>query len=134
MEPRLFTIVLVAVVALSVTAPRSASTDGPLSIWAIDDSEKIDRDELNSPHKHGNRVWDGTKVKLFGARNEIIAFQVIVEAGPGGIAQLSATLPELASEGGRKIIYRPPGRDPSDSVARPIQLSSVNYLNVTRAT
>ena len=27
-----------------------------------------------------NRVWDGTRVKLFGGRNEFVAFQLILEA------------------------------------------------------
>src|SRR5580765_4768607 len=126
MEPRILTIALAALLVLKA--------DSPLTIWAVGDGEKIDRDELNSPYKRGNRVWDGTKIKLFGARNEIIAFQVIVEAGPSGIAQLSATLPQLISENGQKIVYRPPGRDSSESVGRPIQLFAVNYLNVMKAT
>jgi hypothetical protein len=129
---------LIAFIALLifVTSQGSGKTAGNLrAIWAVSDGEKIERDELNSPHKHGNTVWDGKKIKLFGGCNEIIAFQLIVETGPAGIKQLSAALPELTLKGGRqKILYRPPGSDPSQSAGRPIQLFSVNYLNVTRAT
>jgi len=50
---------------------------------------------VNSPLKSRNAVWDGKRVRLFGARNEVIAFQLIVEAGSSGIKQLSAALPEL---------------------------------------
>jgi hypothetical protein len=32
-----------------------------------------------------NTAWDGHKIKIFGARNEIIAFQLIVEADKEGI-------------------------------------------------
>src|SRR5215813_13482852 len=105
------------------------------AIWAVSDGEKIERDELNSPYKRGNSVWDGKRVKLFGARNEAIAFQLIVEAGDSGVKQLSAALPELRLKDGRqKIVYRAPGADPSQTVGRPIQLFAVNYLNVTQAT
>ncbi|HEY7182442.1 MAG TPA: hypothetical protein VIC84_13530, partial [Blastocatellia bacterium] len=105
------------------------------AIWAVSDGEKIERDELNSPYKRGNSVWDGKRVKLFGARNEVIAFQLIVEAGASGISRLSAALPELRLKGGgEKIVYRAPGADPSQTVGRPIELFAVNYLNVTQAT
>src|SRR5262245_52399536 len=74
----------------------SATAQTAYTIWAVSDGEKIERDELNSPHKRGNAVWDGKRVKLFGARNEVIAFQLIVEAGASGIRRLSAALPELS--------------------------------------
>jgi hypothetical protein len=69
-------------------------------------------------------------VRLFGARNEIVAFQVIVEAGEGGIQKLSAKFPGLSS-GQERIGYRPPGSDPSAFVDRPIQIFAVNYMLVT---
>ena len=44
------------------------------------DGEKVERDEKASPLEARNAVWDGRTVSLFGARNEIVAFQVIVVA------------------------------------------------------
>ena len=99
------------------------------AVWAIGDGDKVDRDELTHPGRRGNAVWDGTAVRLFAARNEIVAFQLIVEAGGDGIRALSVGLPELRS-GSDTIAYRPPAEDPSDSVNRPIQLFSVNYMHV----
>src|SRR5262245_52455528 len=105
------------------------------AIWAVSDGEKIECGDLNSRYKRGNSVWDGKRIKLFGARNEVIAFQLIVESGDSGVKQLSAALPELRLKDGRhKIVYRAPGVDPSQTVGRPIQLFAVNYLNVTQAT
>ena len=49
---------------------------------------------------------------LFGARNEIVAFQVIVEADGNGIRALSAALPELRL-GSDAIAYRAPAADPT---------------------
>src|SRR4030095_1345696 len=48
------------------------------AIWAVNDGEKIERDDLNNPNKSANSAWDGKKIKIFGAHNEIVAFQLIV--------------------------------------------------------
>ncbi len=135
MKQRVLTSALIALLALNANVGRSATADGERAVWAVNDGEKIEQDDLNAPQKRGNSVWDGKQVKLFAARNEIIAFQLIVEAGASGVKQLSAALPELKRKSSQhKILYRPPGTDPSQTVGRPIQLFSVNYLNVTRPT
>lgn len=134
MKQRVLTSALIALLVF-LNFGRNATADGARAIWAVNDGEKIEQDDLNASQKRGNSVWDGKRIKLFGARNEVIAFQLIVEADASGIKQLSAALPELKRKGSQhKILYRPPGTDPSQTVGRPIQLFSVNYLNVTRAT
>lgn len=101
--------------------------------WAVHDGEKIGRDALASPWKVGNSIWDGKTIRLFAARNEIVAFQLVVEADEKGIGALSAVLPELRGPGGA-IVYRPPSSDPTLYAGRPIQLFSVHYLQVTEET
>src|SRR5258706_11947706 len=64
-------------------------------VWAVNDGEKVERDDLDNPNKTANSAWDGHKIKIFGARNEIIAFQLIVEAGSEGIQRLTVALREL---------------------------------------
>ncbi len=68
--------------------------NGAASIWAVSDMEKInpvtgnnlDEDNYTMPSieaaKKGNPVWDADKklVTLHGAKNEIVAFQVIIQA------------------------------------------------------
>jgi hypothetical protein len=122
-------VAIAAALALLSTPARA----GVRAIWAVSDGEKIDRDDLANPLKARNSVWDGKTISLFGARNEIVAFQVIVEADGKGIASLAAALPELKGNGG-PIDYGTPSLDPSESVGRPIQLFSVHYLNVTKET
>src|SRR6185295_7096968 len=96
------------------------------TIWAVNDGEKVERDDLNNPNKGTNSAWDGHKIKIFGARNEIIAFQLIVEAGEDGIKQLAVSLPELRQQSGKAMIrYARPATDPTDYVGRPIQLFSL---------
>jgi hypothetical protein len=99
-------------------------------VWAVNDGEKVDRGDLKNVNRDKNSAWDGTTVRIFGGRNEVIAFQVIVESDDKGIEGLSASLPELAGPGGGKISYVPPREDPTDFVGRQIQVFSAHYINV----
>src|SRR6266545_4696595 len=104
-------------------------------VWAVNDGEKVERDDLNNPNKSANSAWDGHQIKIFGARNEIIAFQLIIEAGSDGIRQLTVSLPELRQQSGKaRITYAPPALDPTNYVGRPIQLFSINYMKVAMAS
>ncbi|MEO5568941.1 MAG: hypothetical protein ABIR92_10640 [Gemmatimonadaceae bacterium] len=102
-------------------------------VWAVDDGEKVERDARNHPASARNTAWDGRVVRLSGARNEIVAVQVIVEADEGGVRELSARLPSLVSARDR-ITYQPPRADPTDFVGRPIQIFAVNYMLVTSSS
>src|SRR5436190_13453444 len=98
-------------------------------IWAVNDGTKIERDARDDPSSGGNSAWDGRVVRLFGARNEIVAFQVIVEADGEGIRNLSLRLPALVSATDR-ITYNAPASDPTDYVDRPIQIFTAHYMEV----
>ena len=101
------------------------------TVWAVNDGEKVEGDDLNNPNKRENSVWNGQKVKIFGARNEIIAFQLIIEADQAGINRLQVTLPQLVLQGGKtRIVYAAPVLDPTNYVGRSIEIFSVNYMNV----
>ena len=102
-------------------------------VWAVNDGEKIERDARDHPLGARNSAWDGKAVRLSGARNEVVAFQVIVEANAGGIRELSLRLPTLTSSADR-IVYKAPATDPTDYVDRPIQVFSVNYMFVSTAS
>jgi len=138
MNGRITAIAVVLLAAFCVIAEDrlgALTEEKTMSIWAVSDGEKIERDESNSPLKRANSLWNGRGVKLFGARNEIIAFQLIVEAGARGVDALSVSLRELAHKSrGAKITYAPPAGDPANSVGRPIQIFSAHYMNVTRPT
>lgn len=119
---------LAAVAAALLAVPALA---GVKRAWAVNDSEKIARDNVASPLAARNSAWDGTRVKLFGAGNEVLAVQLIVEADGKGIGALSVRLPELRLKGkAERIAYAPPGPDPTDSVGRPIQLFALHYLHI----
>ncbi len=105
------------------------------TVWAVNDGERIRKDDLNNPNKESNSAWDGKKVKLFGGRNEIIAFQLIVEAGGKGINELSVEFPGLTHKNGKSAIkYAPPEKDPTLYVGRPISIFSQNYMFVSSSS
>jgi len=55
------------------------------AIWAIDDSVKI---KPNEPAQENNYVWNGTTktVTLYSARNEYVAFQLVIKAGKDDVS------------------------------------------------
>ncbi|PYR75369.1 MAG: hypothetical protein DMF86_15500 [Acidobacteria bacterium] len=114
---------------------RVASADGAVrAIWAVNDGEKVDRDDRQHPARAGNSAWDGRRVLIFGARNEIVAVQLIVQADEEGITRLNVSLPELKTTGGGRIVYRAPAVDPTDSADRPIQIFVEHYMHVSVAS
>jgi hypothetical protein len=105
---------------------------GLAAVWAVHDGVKVEPDELAHPARAGNTAWQGGAVRLFGGRNEIVAFQVIVEADDAGVDALSVGLPGLTRRGGGgAIAYAPPAEDPTDTVGREIQIFTQHYLHVT---
>ncbi len=107
---------------------------GVRSVWAIGDGDKVKRDDRQHPGRAKNAAWDGTTIRVFGARNEIVALQVIVESDDRGIGKLTASLPELSAGHGGRLTYRPPAADPTDYVDRPIQIFVEHYMHVTTTT
>jgi hypothetical protein len=113
----------------------TAPLPGVARVWAIHDGEKIKQDDLTNPAAASNEAWDAAKIRLFGARNEIVAFQVIVESTSAGIHGLSARLPRLRLRGGTaEIAYAPPLADPTAYAGRPIEIFTEHYMNVTEAS
>ncbi|MFC9687406.1 glycoside hydrolase domain-containing protein [Kribbella sp. NPDC056951] len=101
------------------------------AVWAVNDGEKIEADDLANPNKQRNSAWDGHTARVFGARNEVVAFQLVAEAGAGGIGALSVRLPVLRQVGGPGVIrYAPPAADPTDTVGRQIQVFSERCMSI----
>jgi hypothetical protein len=114
-------------------SPVPAGPNHVAAVWAAGDSDTIERDSKAEPAS--SLVWDGGRIKLFGGRNEIVAFQLLVRATGDGITALGAGLPALTRRGGSEAItYGAPAADPSDARERPIQLFSVNYMDVQKGS
>src|SRR5215217_6611728 len=84
-----------ALLALACLFQNFALAGQPARVWAVNDGEKVERDDLANRNRASNSAWDGRRIKIFGARNEVVAFQVVVESGAEGIGELRVALPEL---------------------------------------
>jgi hypothetical protein len=106
---------------------------GIARVWAIDDGEKVKREDLQHPlaDSSDNVVWDGNKIHIFGARNEIVAFQLIIEADRIGASGVDVRISDLTQG-----LYRIPGSasgpsDPYDYRGRGVELFTEHYLQIT---
>lgn len=105
----------------------------PDTIWAVNDGEKVCRDDLANPNRERNSVWDGSRIHLFGARNETIAFQLIVEAHDTAITGLKVEMSALIhSDHVHASIQNEPraSNDPNDYVGRRIEVFTEHYVYV----
>ena len=118
----------VALVCACLGATRADA--GVRRVWAVNDGVKVDRDARNHPARNANSAWDGRRVRVFAARNEVLAFQLIVEANDTGIKRLAVSLPRLNGPDGNVLVYKAPALDPTDYVDRPIQLFVAHYMHV----
>ncbi len=108
---------VVALLAFTMASPLAQ--DATPRIWATHDGTKVLRDDTAHPDRERNAIWDGSAVRLVAARNETVAFQVIVEA-KAPISRLSAALATLAHPGGT-VLGEPH-----------VEVFSQHYLHVTR--
>lgn len=100
-------------------------------IWALGDGEKVFRNDGTHPDKTGNPVWDGKTIRVKGLYNEVLAFQVIVEADKQGAKAIEisveAPVERLSNKviGGNTLKYGPQGT---------IEIYSEHYLQVNDST
>jgi chitodextrinase len=116
---------------LALTANSMASIK---RIWAVDDTEKVKRNDVNNPlaSSPDNPAWNGREISLFGARNEMIAFQLIIEADAAGVKAVNVSLDALTGPG--SVIKNTGTADPYDYLGKRIEFFTVHYWNVTRGT
>jgi hypothetical protein len=111
-----------------------SSPAGINRVWAVDDGEKIRKDDITNPlaNDPGNAVWTKGTINLFGGRNEIVAFQLIIEGDDAGASQVNVSVSDLLN--GESVI---PGSasgpsDPFDYRGRFIELFTEHYLNMEK--
>ena len=105
---------------------------GLARVWAVDDGEKVKRGDLSHPlaESSDNPVWNGERVSVFGARNEIVAFQLILQAGASGAQDIDIYISDL-SNGSFSISNSDAGSaDPFDYVGKNIELFTEHYIEI----
>jgi hypothetical protein len=98
----------------------------------------VAQDELRASHrtenltgKVVNRVWDGTKINLAGAHNEVVSFNLVLEAAGSAASNVTVKLDALTGPGGATIASAPvTGDGVFNWVGRSIELFYVRYLQI----
>ena len=110
-----------------------ATADGQV-IWANNGQDKVAREELRAsvdPSAVLNSVWDGTTIGLFGGRNEVVAFNLVIESPVEDLTGVTVSFDRLTGPGGAEIYSVPASGDGVfDWVGRPIELFYVRYLQI----
>src|SRR5205823_14364968 len=84
------------------------------AVWANDGGDKVTKDELrvtlskqNLTGKVINRTWNGQTITLSGARNEVISFNLILEAAHATANNITIDFDTLAGPSGSLIQSSP---------------------------
>ena len=116
--------------------PDTSHVTGIKRVWAVDDGEKIKREDINNALASdiNNVVWKDSTINIFGARNEIVAFQLILQAEKDGAEKVNVVISDLIN--GSAII---PGsatgsNNPFYYIGRYVELFTEHYLNITKRT
>ena len=120
-----------ALFALSCTSAATGNRDGIKGVWAVDETEKIRREDVEHPlmRDERNRVWNGREISLFGARNEVVGFQIILVGGDTNVDSIHVRLDSLS---GGSDVLRAHGtsNDPFDHRGRDVELFLERYVRV----
>ena len=116
------------------TAGLATAAGTSLVAWANDGGDKVTRDELRAsqnPSSVLNRVWDGSNIQVFGAKNEIVSFNLVLEAPNAAVDAVSIAFDRLEGPEGATITSREvAGDDVFDWTGRNIELFYVRYLQI----
>src|SRR3954451_12703175 len=99
--------------------PASSSAASPMKVWAIGDTVRVDPirsqpveespelfpDGIRAGYKEANLVWDGNsqRISLKAARNETVAFQILIERTGEKLTDVRLALGGLTGPSGAKI-------------------------------
>ena len=122
----------VAAIIIAFTSCNAPS--GIHRVWAIDDSEKIKQEDLENTLAidQNNKVWKKNTINIFGAKNEIIAFQLIIQAGTAGVTNVNVEISNL-TYGASTIPGSASGPDdPYDYRGRNVEMFTEHYLNMIK--
>ncbi len=114
---------------ISGTGPSNIS-----AIWANEGGDKVTKDELRASTGGRavlNSTWDGHRINVFGAKNEIIGFNLVLEAASHRAEGVSVRFERLVGPDKATIQSVPVGKDGVfDWTRRPIELFFIRYLPI----
>jgi hypothetical protein len=120
------------IVIISLLRPACAAQNIS-AIWANTGEDKVTRDELRAARGADvkNSVWDGSKISIFGGRNETVAFNIVLEAATKAAGNITVSFNQLKGPGSLAIASSPAtGNGVFDWRGRSIELFFVRYLQI----
>jgi len=113
------------------------SAPARLMVWAHGPGDKVARGEVRAgcdPASVSNSAWDGSKVSLWGSRNEVIEANWVVEAPLTALSNLSVRVTDLTGPAGAVLAAASPvpasAQSPYDWRGRNLELFLVDYLQI----
>lgn len=117
-----------------IHTPLDEEEGGLSAVWANTGEDKVIQEDtrMSDGKDVTNLAWDGEKIKLFGARNEMVSFNLVLEAVYNDSGEVSILLDALRHEDGDVIASRSVGVDESifNWVGRNVELFFVRYLEI----
>lgn len=102
-------------------------------VWVCDDGTRVMQDDTAHWSRYDyDTCWNGTTVNLVGAKNEILAFQIIIHGTETGLDSVNVSFDTLQC--GASYIKNTVGADSTLDVGRPIQLFVEHYIEISSLT
>ncbi len=129
-----FNLFWISTVIFALISSIQVYSQNNLTVWTNDGGDKVTPDELRAsqnPNSVINSVWDGNKITLYSAKNEVIAFNLILEAPTETVTNITVSLDSLEGPGGMIISSVPASGDGVFNwINRNIELFYVRYLQI----
>jgi len=114
------------------TKPPAAASSPFAAVWANDGTAKTFQEDrpVHDGAPARNHKWDGSKITLAGARNEVVAFNLMLEgADAATVRDVAVSFERLTGPGGYRLESRKVSGDGVfDYVDREIELFYVQYV------
>ena len=101
-------------------------------VWANDGGDKVVKEETRTTSGADltNAVWDGRRISTFGARNEVVSFNVVVENVGPDLPAVAVDFSSLANGNFSLTTTNTSSADLFDWTERPIEVFAVHYLRI----
>ena len=118
---------------LGLICPAQDASAAVGAVWANDGEDKVTQDELRASNSTpvANSLWNGNTVSLFGAKNEVVNFNLILEAPTNPATSVGISISNLTGPGGSIIRYSPrTTNDLFNWTNSEIEIFYVRYLQI----
>ena len=130
-QPQTPTVVATPTAPVVATPAPSAPANGDVAVWVNDGGEKIIQEETRSfSGSTTNVLWDGTTVRTFGARNEVVSFNVIVDNRGADLNQVSVDFNRLQNGNFVLATTNSSAATVFDWRTRPIEVFTIGYMKI----